>query len=284
MLSEQDIRNRLHPLSPLPTGVQPKGGRLPPIHCVLFDIYGTLFISASGDIGIAKGSETSLRQLGLLLDRYDIEMPPDELLQRFYRAIETDHQTSRSAGIEFPEVDIIRIWQDVLPGTTEEQVRDFAVEFEILSNPTYPMPNLTEVLTACRKSAARMGLISNAQFYTPLLFNWFLGADIDRLGFDPRLVFFSFQHGRAKPGKYLYQLAGEALRQIMIQPSSVLYVGNDMRNDIHPAKQAGFRTALFAGDARSLRMREDEPICSALEPDLVVTDLNQLISYLPPSI
>jgi len=52
-----------------------------------------------------------------------------------------------------------------------------------------------------------------------------------------------------------------------------------MRNDILPAKKIGFNTALFAGDARSLRMREDDPECIRTSPDLVITDLIQLLEY-----
>jgi putative hydrolase of the HAD superfamily len=283
MLSEREIRSRLQPLTPISTGVQPKGGELPPIRCILFDVYGTLFISASGDIGIAKTSETTLQQLADLLSRYRIDLPPEEVLQRYYRAIEADHRQSKSKGIEFPEVDAIRIWEEVLEGLSADQIRGFVVEFEILSNPTYPMPNLPETLAACRKRGVRMGLISNAQFYTPLLFRWFLDAEPEDLGFDNRLLFFSYHHGQAKPGEHLYRLAVEQLRQMKIEPSAALYVGNDMLNDIYPAKAVGFLTALFAGDARSLRLREDDPRCRVLRPDLVVTDLNQLIPYLPQS-
>jgi len=143
------------------------------------------------------------------------------------------------------------------------------------------MPNLAEVLAACRKSKVRMGLISNAQFYTLLLFKWFLGADAIDLGFEDCLMFFSYRHGRAKPGGHLFELAVEQLRQMQVAPAAALYVGNDMRNDIHPAKAAGFLTALFAGDARSLRLRTGDPHCSGLTPDLVITDLGQLIPYLP---
>jgi putative hydrolase of the HAD superfamily len=249
---------------------------------MLFDIYGTLFISASGDIGIAKGGKKPLRQLDSLLNRFDIGLSSKHLLAAYYRAIETDHRNSQASGIAFPEVDIMRIWKKVLGSASSEQVRDFAVAFELLSNPTYPMPNLAKLLEACRKSNARMGLISNAQFYTPLLFQWFLNADAETLGFDPDLVFFSYRHGHAKPGQHLYQLAANQLRRMKIPVASVLYVGNDMLNDIYPAQQIGFLTALFAGDARSLRMREDDPRCRDIEPNLVVTDLKQLIPYLPP--
>ena len=272
----------LQPLSPIPAGVNPKTDRLPPVRCMLFDIYGTLFISASGDIGIAKGAKKPLQQLQSLLNRFHFDLSPEELLAAYYRSIEAVHHASKSKGIEYPEVDIIRVWNEVLPGASTQQVQDFAVAFENLSNPTYPMPNLAKLLKACRKSSARMGLVSNAQFYTPLLFQWFLGADVEELGFDPDLVFFSYQHGCAKPGQHLFQMAAIQLQRMEIEVSSVLYIGNDMLNDIYPAQRTGFLTALFAGDARSLRLRENDPRCSDIKPNLVVTDLKQLISYLPP--
>ena len=53
-------------------------------------------------------------------------------------------------------------------------------------------------------------------------------------------------------------------------------VGNDVRNDLLGARAAGLRTALFAGDARSLRLRRDDPRSAAVCPDLVLTHLSQL--------
>ncbi len=41
--------------------------------------------------------------------------------------------------------------------------------------------------------------------------------------------------------------------------------------------QLGLKTALFAGDQRSLRLREHDPRCSTLEPDLIITKLSQLL-------
>ena len=62
-----------------------------------------------------------------------------------------------------------------------------------------------------------------------------------------------------------------------IPKDSVLYVGNDMLNDIFPAQKEGFKTGLFAGDVRSLRLRSDEPVCENLSADIVITDLVQLL-------
>ena len=57
-------------------------------------------------------------------------------------------------------------------------------------------------------------------------------------------------------------------------------MGNDMLNDILPARSVGFRTALFAGDKRSLRLRRDDPRCNNLKPDMILTDLIQLVGLL----
>jgi putative hydrolase of the HAD superfamily len=75
----------------------------------------------------------------------------------------------------------------------------------------------------------------------------------------------------------LYERAVEALRNKNIAPANALYVGNDMLNDIYPAQQAGFQTALFAGDRHSLRLRENDLRCRSLSPDLFIIDLRDLI-------
>jgi putative hydrolase of the HAD superfamily len=92
-------------------------------------------------------------------------------------------------------------------------------------------------------------------------------------------MLFSYRFGCAKPSTYLFQLAAEKLQNIEISVHDALYLGNDMLNDIYPAKKAGFQTALFAGDARSLRLREDDPRCRNLSPDIIITDLKQLLDH-----
>jgi putative hydrolase of the HAD superfamily len=74
-------------------------------------------------------------------------------------------------------------------------------------------------------------------------------------------------------------MAAQKIAEKGVSPASVLYIGNDMLNDIYPARQTGFKTALFAGDERSLRLRSDDPRCRGLRADLVITDLSQLNAY-----
>jgi putative hydrolase of the HAD superfamily len=257
----------------------PKGALRRPLQALLCDIYGTLFISGSGDLTMAGKQPAPGRGMDQLLARYQLQMPSGELIQSLFRTIGAAHQQAKSKGIDVPEIEIDRIWSKLLPFTSSQKVRNFAMEFEMLMNPVWPMPGLGELIHTCRKNGIHLGIISNAQFFTPYLFEWFLGKDLQALGFDSHLTFFSYQHGRAKPSRYLYQSAVERLHHMGIPANQAAYIGNDMRNDIAPACKAGFQTVLFAGDARSLRLREGDRACQNIDPDLRVTRLDQLIPY-----
>ena len=269
----------IEPLSPLPTSLNPSKKLKEKIKCILFDVYGTLFISGSGDISIALQQSRLTQNLKNLLDRYQIKKKPQIVLDDFFSAIDIEHKRLKKKGVDFPEVKIDRIWMRVLEIEALDAVRAFAVEFELIVNPVYPMPNLEKVLSDCKKSKILMGIISNAQFFTHYLFNWFLDSSPEDLGFKTDLIFYSYKSGHAKPSPVMFEAAAKNLRNIDISAHSVLYIGNDMLNDIYPAKMVGFKTALFAGDARSLRLRKNHPRCQNLSADIVITDLVQILDF-----
>jgi putative hydrolase of the HAD superfamily len=145
------------------------------------------------------------------------------------------------------------------------------------------MPGLREVLARIRAEGLILGIVSNAQFYTPLMLEAFLERPFAELGFDPDCCAFSYRLLEAKPSTRIYEEALAGMERVhSIAPREVLYVGNDMRNDIWPASLTGCRTALFAGDARSLRLREDDPRCAHVTPDRVVTRLQQISGSILP--
>jgi len=268
------------PLSPIPTSAKPSLKLKNPVRAILFDIYGTLFISKSGDISLSKKEAGISSALNKLLAKYAVNQPVEELRHRFYRSIENTHEISQKTGIDFPEVQIDHIWMEVSKLKDITTARRFAIEYEMIVNPVYPMPGLNNVLKTLNDRNIHMGIISNAQFYTPHLFDLFCGSAPQKLGFHPNLIFYSYQHNHAKPSLYLFNKAIEQIKKIGLAPKEVLYVGNDMLNDIFPAHLVGFQTGLFAGDARSLRLRESNPKCNALTPDTVITNLKQLLFML----
>ena len=280
MIKKAQINQYLRPLAPLPTSLSAGGDLRQRIECILFDIYGTLFISGSGDINLGQQNAPPYEQIQQLLTQYAISQSPQAILEKLYASIETRQGVLRSRGVDHPEVIIEQIWRQVLKIDDPSIIKQFAVEFELIANPVGPMPNLASMLSACRQKDLLMGIISNAQFYTPFLFKWFLNSEIEDLGFDPGLLFYSYQYEVAKPSPALFKMAAEKLRLKGIQPSAVLFVGNDMLNDIYPANAVGFQTALFAGDRRSLRLRTDDSLCADLRPELVLRDLGQLSQYI----
>jgi putative hydrolase of the HAD superfamily len=263
-------------MAPIPTGVSAELPAMRRPGAVLFDIYGTLLISGAGEVGVHRNPPANSVGLSRLLRRHRIDRHPIELTAVLGESVARAHADARRQGIDFPEVDIVRIWQTVLGTDDRARIEDFALEYEMLVNPVYPMPGLERLLSFFSSAGVPMGIISNAQFYTPVLLECIMGANLKRRGFDPNLLFFSWREGRAKPSVFMFERAKAALQDMKIPTASVLYVGNDMLNDIRPAVSVGFRTALFAGDRRSLRLRDGDARCRGLSPDRVVTDLRQL--------
>ena len=283
------FRRQFQPLEPIPTGEAPVLRALPGIRAVLFDVYGTLFISGSGDVGTTKEAACevalteAIQAVGIVATG-----PIGDGVGLFAERIEASHATSRKAGIECPEVDIVEVWREILlelvrrgvidPAAAEQaDVRRLAVEVEARANPCWPMPGLRACLDALCRRRLPLGIVSNAQFFTVELFEALLGGPPERWGFQPDLQFYSYRHGRAKPGTAMFEQAAETLRRRGIGPGEVLYVGNDMLNDVFPAAEVGFRTALFAGDGRSLRLHHGLERLEGVAPDLVVTDLSQIL-------
>lgn len=293
----QQIRRLSKPMRPNPTGTRPRATRLPGIRAMLFDVYGTLFVSRSGDIGANPHLAHSRAFAKALADGGFIKASSATCRQGpdlFREAILRSHRASRARGIDYPEVRVDRIWTRVLRALARQHrirgsitpaaVLRVAVSYECRTNPVWPMPGLAGILTVLQRSNLKLGIVSNAQSFTALLFDALLGRSLASLGFSPNLCVWSYRFGHGKPSPILTATALQRLkRRHGIRPREVLYVGNDMLKDILPAARLGCRTALFAGDKRSLRLRKDVPACRKLRPDAVITQLDQLQKLLGAS-
>jgi len=295
--SELALRIRVlsRPLQPVPTDTTPVLNVLEGIRAILFDVYGTLVISGSGDVGTIQ-EQTGAGAFSIALKETGFEILQAEMLQNIGAGLLKDtikdfHKKQHASGVEYPEVEIRDIWRSVLETCIQdkmikgplssEMISRFAVEYECRTNPTYPMPGLETMLEQLGKNGFPLGIVSNAQFYTPLLFDALLHTAFQEAGFDPRLCSWSYAQMEAKPSTQLFQGPIEALKKHhAIQAHEIVYVGNDMRNDIWTASSCGLRTVLFAGDARSLRLRKDDENVSHVTPDAVITNLGQLIGIL----
>ncbi len=283
----------LNVLSPIPTGVQPHLGRCK-AKAVIFDIYGTLLISASGDVEKAEYDDEMMRK-SLKTAQYDIVK--DTALSQIYAllnlCLKAETQARKEAGTPYPEVDIVAIWERVLQSAEKEglirinqesNLLLFIFTFELQSNKIWPMPHLQNVIKKLSETDLALGIVSNAQFYTPVIMNHFLynvEKDCTLISpFEKELTIYSYQKLRGKPDVALFEDLIPHLSQRGISPHEAVFVGNDMLKDVYAASQAGFKTVLFAGDKRSLRLRETDNRCANLHPDFVITALPQLLEIL----
>ncbi len=277
------IKEKTKPLKVQPIGTLPPhlealrfsrtGIVLQNIQAIIFDVYGTLFISGSGDIGTIN--QNMHKDIDEIAKKYTRNSTGQAVLDYFYQAVRYHHE-QLYAETQFPEIRVEEIWEE-FPGKLDHvSAEELALRYELAINPVYPMPGCLECLTTLAYAGKKSGIISNAQFYTPLLFPALLGKDIEELGFSPELLIFSYQYQRAKPAPELFIRCKEILAKQAIMPEACLYVGNDMYNDIHGAKQIGFKTALFAGDARALRLQKGNSETDKLLPDVVVCSLNEI--------
>ncbi|MCB1204692.1 MAG: HAD family hydrolase [Verrucomicrobiae bacterium] len=255
----------LRPLQVEEAGMDPKLARMPGIRAVVFDLYGTLLISAAGGIfGNAPDPEG---------------LPGFE--EVYWNLVREHHERRRAEGVAHPEVEVRDLWVESLRRLGKVVPASSELEFSILAhecrvNPVWPMPRAAETLSRLAGAGVSLGIISNAQFYTLPVMEGLFGSSLEELGFHPGLQVFSFEVGEGKPSPRLFEILGERAAGLGLDPSEVLYVGNDFRKDVLPARAIGFRTALFAGDARSLRLgglSEDEARETA---DAVITDLAQV--------
>ena len=275
------VKSGASPLAPFPTKLTPHLPKFDNIQAIAFDIYGTLFISGSGDIGISTANQREEVLREILAEHFSFTPPTDKTLTgQLLKLIKEEHSSAQKEGITFPEVEIRDLWATLINRYSTfsgDQIEELALRYETAINPVWPMPNLSNTLAEIHTRGLKLGIVSNAQFYTPYLFPAFLDKSMEDLHFSADLCVYSYQEHQAKPGMFLYEKLRQKLSKRKISPENVLYVGNDMRNDIAPAKQLEFKTVLFAGDQRSLRLREE---MNLPQPDATVTDLSQIIELL----
>jgi putative hydrolase of the HAD superfamily len=255
--------------------------KLADIRVVLFDVYGTLVNYWKKEFenesvkqeALLASFEKVIQRFGM--QPYLVQMNPEEpprktLYDLYHGLISLRHGLAAEKNIEFPEVRIEEIWEAVLLmlkrrgydfsglalGEGQDFIRCVAYCYNFFAFNRALYPGVADALRQLKAENIYLGIVSNAQFYTPMDLSLFLrdqsGGAIDEYSrlFEHDFVFFSYEHGVAKPNKLLFRKLFDALYEYQILPSQALLVGNDLVSDIRPAQEAGMKTAFFTGDSR----------------------------------
>ena len=291
-----------------PAAVACYGGDFSGTRAVLWDLYGTLLGIGVGDLEASMGNETRLAEaagatidefgLGASLERlYPGAKVEDALRDRYLALIGASHEASKARGIEWPEVVIEQLWEVMLAECAaagwesrwDEPLSHTAWRvgyfFDGSLQHTTLYEGAAETLKGLADAGMVQGVISNAQFYTPIRLRrllrgaWGERAELEDV-FEEELMVFSYEMGFSKPNAGGFVKAAEALTRRGIAAQQVVYVGNDMLNDVWGAAQHGWRTVLYAGDERQVRLRQDDERCAGFRPDAIVKRLVDILAMI----
>ena len=229
------------------------------VKVIFWDVYGTLLASQRGDLESLLRREHELRAaFDLTVRNYALSVPAAVLHEWFLDRVQSERNARAAQGVTYPEVRIEEIWLGLLTeaaGDSEPTLslaREVAMFFERHANPKSLQARALETLVALKARGLRQGIISNAQFYTPIelseLLNQASGGRIrtHEAIFDSHLVFLSCDFGVAKPDLTAFHRAIDILGREGIHPDACLFVGDSPTNDIAPAQAVGFRAVLYA--------------------------------------
>lgn len=259
-----------------------KSEKLYNIRAAICDVYGTLInYWKPGFSSKNERSETILQSFRSIIEKFGFreilstlnnKESPEKTLSDFYNGlIALNHEKSSKKGIMHPEVKIEEIWGVIYailkrngynytgycscPESDLPRYLAYSYNFYSLGRSLYP--GISNALTSLKTSNIYLGIVSNAQFYTPIDITLLLRDqscgkydDYSEI-FEGDMTFYSYEYGVAKPDQLLFRKLFDVLYEYHILPEQTVFIGNDLETDIQAAAEVGMKTAFFCGDRKS---------------------------------
>ncbi|NLD94620.1 MAG: HAD family hydrolase [Fibrobacter sp.] len=259
-----------------------KSEKLFNIRAVICDVYGTLInYWKPGFSSKNERSETILQSFRIIIDKFGFREilgtlncndAPEKTLSDFYNGlIALNHEKLYKKGVMYPEVKIEDIWSiiyailkrngynytEYCTCTENDFPRYLAYTYNFYSLGRSLYPGLSNSLETLKLSNINLGIVSNAQFYTPIDLTLMIRDqsnekydDYSEI-FEGDMTFYSYEYGVAKPDQLLFRKLFDVLYEYHILPEQTVFVGNDLATDIQAAAEVGMKTAFFCGDRKS---------------------------------
>ncbi|MGQ0636882.1 MAG: HAD family hydrolase [Planctomycetaceae bacterium] len=306
-----DERDLLWPQAPEPTAPRATPFLLPlaDVRAVTWSVYGVLLLSLDGRLEPLVPDALRM-EVALEKTIHEFHMwhsmsrkpgaPWEYMLQQYRRLIENEKLAGSRHKGEAPEVNLARVWRvlierlqqkdyawdEDLYGDLDEFSEKVAYYFHSCLQGMQAAPNALLALQSVREAGCEQGIIADGQAFTLVQLNRALRSqgDVPALNrlFTRGGVSLSYDIGCRQPAASLFKacLAGFAARGIA--PGRVLYVASRLKEELAPARKLGIKTALFAGDKRSLQATPAQVQDPELRPDRILTDLRQIRQIVQP--
>lgn len=203
---------------------------------IIFDLYGTVI-----DIETDENMDEIFRGISHFLTYHNIHLHRGEVRERYWEILKRQKAESRE---DFPEIDVVKIWASFLNSEgfagglpRHKMAVTLAQMFRAISRRRLALyPEVKKTLDDLRPTY-HLALVSDAQ-------PCFAMPEIKAVGLDGYFspVIISASFGYRKPDPRLYQ---EAIRAMKLDPSEIMFVGNDMFRDISGAQRCGLKTLFF---------------------------------------
>jgi putative hydrolase of the HAD superfamily len=234
---------------------------------IVFDINGTMtdILTNEADDGVYRVISNLLSYQGILLG-------PAETKDLYFRIQKEQRAATREP---YPEFDAIEIFREIirqhstdytraLPAAKIEQLPGFFAEtYRAASRHRLQLyPGVDETIRQLHQNY-RLAIVSDAQTAYAI-------PELNAVGlsgyFDPIIV--SGDYGYRKPDERVFTAA---LNTMGMQPSEVLYVGNDMHCDVYGAQRLGIKTVFFKSNQGHHEME-------GVEPDYIIYRFPELLN------
>lgn len=313
-LTLEQYVERLHERGDLPWPAAPKTDPVkakPSLHpmsvrAVFWTVYGTLVSVPGGELQFEHPDDfVTDAALDKVIKEFKMwnsmsRKPgaPAAYMKELFRKALTNLRMAGSGGEKYPEVQAEKVWDDILKkliqkeytfdaavyGSANEYVKKIAYFYHASIQGAGAYPGAADALRLAAERGVAQGLLADAQCFTPGQLALCLRRQDP--SFDPdatipsTLRILSADKKARKPSEALFRAAVQAAAARGLSPGEVLHVGSNLTRDVAPAKRVGFRTALFAGDRASLAATPDQLKDPALRPDVLVTELPQILEVL----
>lgn len=234
---------------------------------IIFDVNGTLV-----DIHTDEGHEEVYRIISNMLSYQGISLDPKGLKDLYFQKM----KEQRAASSErHPEFDAIGIFREIitlhatnftrnLPVPKLEQLPRFLAEaYRAASRFRLQPYRGAEETIVHLHSKYHLAAISDAQ-------TAYAVPELNAVGlsgyFDPIII--SGEFGYRKPNERLFTAALTAMK---MEPSEVLYVGNDMYRDVYGAQRIGIKTVF-------IRSNQGTQEKEGVKPDYIIYNLPELLN------
>jgi len=229
-----------------------------PLKAVLFDIDDTLYPSSAF-------AERARRRAVEAMVRAGLDVDPEAALAELMAVV---GEFSSNYGHHFDKL-VLRMQQHLREGVHPAIVVASGVRaYHATKEDLRPFPDAVRCLESLRRTGLARAVLTNGLTVKQ-------AEKLVRLGleraFSPNAIFISEELGVAKPHPRIFLLA---CGNLGVEAGEALYVGDNPRNDIDPAHEAGLATCLRRGGGR----HGEEAGRHA--PDLVLDTLDDLLPVL----